>query len=70
MNVGCIRCGNENPKSTIMSKFNFDIICSDCKERETKHPRYAEADKAEVDACLAGNMNFAGIGCPPELYLV
>jgi hypothetical protein len=51
-----------------MSKFNTEEICMDCKEREKRHPLYAEADHCETEAVRAGNTNFAGIGCPPELY--
>ena len=64
----CPRC-SEKTNAFIMSKFNTDQICIPCKEREEKHPKYAEADKAETDAVRAGNYNFPGIGCPTELYM-
>jgi len=50
-----------------MSKFNTQVICFDCKDRERKHPNYGEADRAEVEAVRSGNYNFPGIGLPPEL---
>lgn len=50
-----------------MSKFSTDAICCVCKNLEEKHPKYAEADKAECDAVLAGERNFPGIGVPPDL---
>jgi hypothetical protein len=63
----CDRCRKET-RVTIMSKFNADVICMDCKERERQHPDYARADEAETAAVRAGNYNFKGIGCPPDLY--
>ena len=62
----CGRCGADN-RATTMSKFNTDIICMECKEKERKHPKYAEADKAELAAVRAGNYNFEGIGKPADL---
>lgn len=66
MKQRCERCGKETIV-TIMSKFNTQTICMDCKEKEKAHPKYAEADAAEVAAVKAGNYNFAGIGLPPDL---
>lgn len=63
----CPRCGNETNVS-IMSKFNTEEICIACKDREQKHPAYAEADRAETEAVRSGNRNFPGVGCPPDLY--
>ena len=51
-----------------MSKLNTEDICMKCKAREEKHPKYFEADRAEVEAVRAGNRFFPGVGCPPELY--
>ena len=62
----CARCGATNC-ATIMSKFNQDIICMSCKDKERKHPKYAEADAAELAAVRAGNYNFEGIGKPADL---
>jgi hypothetical protein len=50
-----------------MSKFNLDIICMDCKQKERNHPDYDRADKAECDAVRSGNYNFPGIGKPGDL---
>ena len=44
-------------------------ICPECRDREKTHPAYAAADAAEVAAVRDGQMNFPGVGCPPELYL-
>lgn len=62
----CDRCLKET-RVTIMSKFNLDIICGDCKEKERAHPRYKEADAAEVQAVRGGERNFPGIGKPNDL---
>lgn len=39
----CFRCGE--PDALIMSMFNTDMICMDCKEKEKERPDY---DKAEA----------------------
>lgn len=62
----CARCDLKTAV-TIMSKFNTQVICLDCKEREERHPAYPEADRAETEAVRQGNYNFPGIGLPPEL---
>ncbi len=62
----CDRCGNRLA-SRIMSVFNTDTICMDCKRREESHPLYERALKAEEEALLRGNRNFRGIGLPPDL---
>jgi hypothetical protein len=46
--------------------FNTDVICLECKDKETKHPRYKEAQEAERKAVLNGNFNFPGIGLPND----
>jgi hypothetical protein len=63
----CDRC-HKPTLSTIMSKFNEEAICTDCKLREAAHPKYKEACEAEEAAIRAGNYNYPGIGCPPDLY--
>ena len=62
----CDRC-HTNARITTMSMFNMDTICMSCKDEETKHPKYKEAQEAERKACLAGNMNYPGIGKPKDL---
>lgn len=64
----CQRCGAEGTSKTT-SYFNIDWICGSCVEREKAHPAYAAARAAEEAAVKAGNYNFAGVGCPPDLYL-
>lgn len=64
----CHRCGNDAGSGT-MSRFNTDWICPECEEREKAHPAYPAAAAAELAAVQAGNYNFPGVGCPPDLYL-
>ena len=51
----------------VMSFFNTEMICFQCDEAERAHPLYDEARAAELRETLAGNYNYEGIGCPPEL---
>lgn len=62
----CDRCHDQTTISTC-SMFNLDQICMNCLNREQQHPRYPEAKAAEERAVKAGNYNYIGIGCPPEL---
>jgi len=57
----CDRCGKDLTVR-IMSMFNTDAICMDCKKKEEKDPRYQQARQAEHDALVSGNRNFKGIG--------
>jgi hypothetical protein len=43
------------------------MICDDCEDKEKKHPAYAKAVKAELNAVKSGNYNFLGIGKPRDL---
>ena len=58
----CDRCHKPLNGCSIMSMFNEDIICMDCKKKETNDPRYKEAVEAEHRACERGDFNFKGIG--------
>jgi len=62
----CERCGKKLTSFT-MSYFNTQNICMACKERERKHPKYAEARAADEAAIRNGNYNFKGIGLPADL---
>lgn len=57
----CQRCGKE-AFCTIMSMYNTQIICMECKEKEEKRPDYKKAVDAELDQIKKGNLNFKGIG--------
>lgn len=66
MTVKCDRCKKET-MSYILSFFNLDMICSDCKEKEKAHPDYAKAVAAENEAVRNGDAMFPGIGKPGDL---
>lgn len=57
----CDRCGAELKVRT-MSMFNEDVICMECKEKETHHSDYEKARDAEIAEVRKGNYNFKGIG--------
>jgi len=57
----CQRCGKET-NTYIMSMFNTQEICMECKEKEMQDPRYKEARDAEMAAVRSGNYNYKGIG--------
>lgn len=57
----CQHCGKKS-SAHIMSMFNKDLICFDCKKKEMEHPLYEEAREAEAEACRRGDYNFPGIG--------
>lgn len=62
----CDRC-HQKLHSLTMSKFNTDIICDDCDDKERKHHKYNEASRIEADMVRNGIMNFKGIGKPSDL---
>ena len=62
----CPRCNQESIAST-MSIFNTEIVCLECKGKEENHPKHDEARAAELAAVRAGDLNFPGIGLPPDL---
>ena len=57
----CDRCGQSLQAGRIMSIFNRDCLCLDCKEKETKDKTYKLAQKAEREAIKKGDFNFPGI---------
>lgn len=57
----CQRCG-EPTIATIVSMFNTEEICMDCKDAEKRRPDYGEACRAEREALRCGERNFAGVG--------
>jgi hypothetical protein len=62
----CDRCRCKTTL-TIMSMFNQDILCPECKDAEEQHPAYADAVAAELRQVQAGNYNYPGIGRPADL---
>lgn len=65
-NTHCQRC-HQQATSHIMSMFNTEMICAECKDKERRHPDYAAAQAAELSAVQAGDYNFSGIGKPANL---
>ena len=66
----CARCAASCIQTPLtMSFFNEDWICVVCVVSERTHPEYQRAKLAEIEAVHAGNLNYEGIGCPPELYV-
>ena len=57
----CDRC-EKQCYATIMSMFNTDVICMECKKKEEQRPDYRKAVDAENKAIKQGNSNFKGIG--------
>lgn len=56
----CSRCHKELT-SRIMSRFNEDVICIDCSEKEKEHPLYKDAVEAELAEVKLGNYNYKGL---------
>ena len=58
----CDRCGGSLAGGRVMSMYNTQCICMDCKKRERLRKDYKAASDAENEAVKAGNLNFEGIG--------
>lgn len=59
--TNCDRCG-KILTVRIMSMFNKDCICVECKNEERKRKDYEKAHMADINAIKRGNYNFEGIG--------
>ena len=62
----CDRCGASLEGGRIMSMYNTDCICMECKKRERLRKDYKAASDAENEAVKAGNLSFKGIGFKEE----
>lgn len=51
----CDRCGKDLSGGRIMSMYNEDCICMECKDKETKRPDYKATAKADMDRYLREN---------------
>jgi hypothetical protein len=60
-NGRCHRCHKET-NGHIMSMFNTQLICFDCKDVESKRKDYGEAQDADCKAIKQGNYNYEGVG--------
>ncbi len=57
----CDRCGNSLKAGRIMSMYNEDCICMECKDKEKKRQDYNDAVKADIEEIKKGNYNYKGI---------
>ncbi len=62
----CDRCKKPTTVS-MMSLFNTQMICHICQLKEISHPDFQKARDAESDSISKGDIDFPGIGLPPEL---
>jgi len=58
----CDRCGGSLKGGRIMSMYNEDCICMECKRKETQRDDYNRAIAADHAERRKGNYNFKGIG--------
>ena len=58
----CDRCGGSLDGGRIMSMYNTDCICMECKDKEQKRSDYKKAVEADHSHILKGDYNFKGIG--------
>ena len=58
----CDRCGRDLKGGRIMSMFNEDCICMECKDKVTKDKDYERARDREHEEVKKGNYNYKGIG--------
>ena len=63
----CQRC-RKRADSTTMSRFNTQMICCVCEEKEIAHPNYDRAVEEELRAVHSGDFNYPGVGLPKDLY--
>ena len=58
----CDRCKGSLSAGRIMSTYNTDCICMDCKKAETKRSDYKFARDTELNEVIKGNLNYQGVG--------
>jgi hypothetical protein len=54
----CDRCERNNVGAKYCSWYNAQMICSDCREAETKREDYSDCREAEREAISRGDFNF------------
>lgn len=57
----CDRCGEKLKGGRIMSMFNTQCICMECKMKEIQRADYEGAADAEYEEIKKGNYNYKGI---------
>ena len=60
----CDRCRKPLNGMRIMSMFNEDCLCMECKDAERNHSDYKTAVETDHAEIRKGNFNFKGIGYP------
>lgn len=58
----CDRCGASLKRGRIISMFNLDVLCQECKDKERERPDYRKANDAVWEEERKSNRNFEGIG--------
>ena len=58
----CDRCGRPLNGCRIMSMYNHEVLCMDCKDKETQREDYRKAVEVDHEQIRRGNYNFEGIG--------
>lgn len=58
----CDRCHGNLKGGRIMSMFNNDCICMNCKDEEVKRADYKKALDTVIEEENKGNRDFKGIG--------
>lgn len=58
----CDRCHGSLKGGRVMSMFNEECICMECKKREKERPDYKQAVEADITAIKNENYNFKGVG--------
>ena len=57
----CDRCAKSLNNGRIMSMYNTQCICLECKKKEMHRADYKEAADAELEEVKKGNYNYKGI---------
>ncbi len=57
----CDRCGKNLKSGRIMSMYNTQCICTECKRKEKLRADYKDAADAENEEIKKGNYNYKGI---------
>ena len=60
--TNCDRCGKPVTDGRIMSMYNTDCICLECKRKESEMADYKTACSADAEAIKKGDFNYPGIG--------
>lgn len=53
----CDRCGKPLNGCRIMSMYNHEVLCMDCKDKETQREDYSKAVEADHAEIRRGNYN-------------